>query len=44
MTFADQAVMARQDGRVTDEPAEKPARPKRSIITGRTSSLTSHPD
>jgi len=33
MTLADQAVMARQDGRVTDEPAEKPARPKRRSFT-----------
>ncbi|GGM24276.1 hypothetical protein GCM10010129_80900 [Streptomyces fumigatiscleroticus] len=33
MTLADQAVTARQDGRMAGEPAEKPARPKRRSFT-----------
>lgn len=34
MTFSDQAALARQDGRVTDDPAGgKPARPKRRTFT-----------
>jgi transposase-like protein len=33
MTLADQTAMTRQDGRVTDEPAEKPTRPKRRNFT-----------
>jgi hypothetical protein len=33
MTLAGQAVMARQDGRVTDEPADKPVRPERRSFT-----------
>jgi transposase len=33
MTLADQAPTAQQDGQVTDEPAGKPARPKRRSFT-----------